>query len=840
MKLWSRTLNPQSDGFDAAREILRQSFLSFRLRVADLVSTISGELPNLTVHDITHIDALWRVAGEIAGPDYPLNAAEAYVLGGAFLLHDAAHVLAAYPGRLAEVKQSIQWQDFVAHRRNGVDPIAGSSEEKSIIFQVLRHLHAEQAHKLSQISWKVDPQSAEMFLIENHQLREYFGDLIGQVAASHHWTPSKVVSVFKDRAVSSPAFLFPATWQVDVLKVAFLLRTADAAHLDGARAPWFLFALQRPEGISAEHWRFQAKIGQPTITTSGEIRFNSGSPFSPRERNAWWLAFETARMVDRELQIAHEILKEEGRPAFAAHGVQGTDSAASFARSVPVRDWEPIDIAPRVGNIPALITSLGGAALYGDDSTAPLRELLQNGIDAVCALRALGGASSTEGSVNVAVKPAADGDWWLEVTDTGIGMSRHVLTTVLLDFGTSLWSSDAMREELPGLAKSGFRSVGKFGIGFFSVFMLGDEVRVTTRRYEQAQDGSSLHWQLRFEEGLGSRPVLVQPAREEMLPRPGTRVAVRLSDKKLRTLLDEVDFDYEVDFDDEVDLNPDQVNVQIGTLAARICPASSVDISTQTTNGERILVVSSNDWIAIPDQELMKRVGRQRKKLFPLITHCGKLLGRLCVADTHYDNSSIVFQGIVCGIQNGLEGVVTARENNRDARRANSIPSGSLAEWNTWAKSVVEGSTGLNFRQISSLHPLIPESDLAVWVIGQNLVTFHSLLREIESRKEIVLYQGEIDHESEDDVSSSGFLKCFNPIKNLVCCPDSNSPFRSDLDFPWSIGAQRIDYIARFEAGLKSKWGKFARKEFDGLCVGEVRGIEILREVSRYVKVKQP
>ncbi len=156
MKLWSRTLNPQNDGLDLPREILRQSLLPFRSRVAALVSTISSELPNLTVHDITHIDALWRVAGEIAGPDYPLNAAEAYVLGGAFLLHDAAHVLAAFPGRLAEIKQSIQWQDLVAHRRNGINPITGSSEEKSMIFQVLRHLHAEQAHKLPHVSWRVD------------------------------------------------------------------------------------------------------------------------------------------------------------------------------------------------------------------------------------------------------------------------------------------------------------------------------------------------------------------------------------------------------------------------------------------------------------------------------------------------------------------------------------------------------------------------------------------------------------------------------------------------------------------------------------------------------------
>jgi hypothetical protein len=86
----------------------------------------------------------------------------------------------------------------------------------------------------------------------------------------------------------------PADWEVDALKLAFLLRTADAAHIDDRRAPWFLFALRRPEGISEDHWRFQAKLGQPKRTPAGELRITSGSQFSHAERKAWWLAYDTA------------------------------------------------------------------------------------------------------------------------------------------------------------------------------------------------------------------------------------------------------------------------------------------------------------------------------------------------------------------------------------------------------------------------------------------------------------------------------------------------------------------------------------------------------------------
>ena len=63
------------------------------------------------------------------------------------------------------------------------------------------------------------------------------------------------------------------------MKVAFLLRLADAAHVDAGRAPWFLFAIRAVEAASEPHWNFQAKLGQPFRTKEGELRISSGSAF---------------------------------------------------------------------------------------------------------------------------------------------------------------------------------------------------------------------------------------------------------------------------------------------------------------------------------------------------------------------------------------------------------------------------------------------------------------------------------------------------------------------------------------------------------------------------------
>jgi hypothetical protein len=59
--LWAGVLaSRDADPHHKARERLRVALLDIRNRVAALVSLISAEIPGLTVHDVTHLDALWE------------------------------------------------------------------------------------------------------------------------------------------------------------------------------------------------------------------------------------------------------------------------------------------------------------------------------------------------------------------------------------------------------------------------------------------------------------------------------------------------------------------------------------------------------------------------------------------------------------------------------------------------------------------------------------------------------------------------------------------------------------------------------------------------------------
>ncbi len=104
------------DRHAAARAALRQKFLDLREKVALLVAPIAKDIPGLTVHDVTHLDALWETTSLIAGPDQTINPAEAYVLGASILLHDAGMCLAAYPDGLASIKETTEWKSFNGSR----------------------------------------------------------------------------------------------------------------------------------------------------------------------------------------------------------------------------------------------------------------------------------------------------------------------------------------------------------------------------------------------------------------------------------------------------------------------------------------------------------------------------------------------------------------------------------------------------------------------------------------------------------------------------------------------------------------------------------------------------
>ncbi|MBQ2902274.1 MAG: ATP-binding protein [Agathobacter sp.] len=590
---WNKIYGNTTDNKEEC-DFLRVEYEKFRDNARLLAGEIASILPEYTVHDITHIDALWDMTDIFLPRDYSLSPIECFVLGGAFILHDLGMLLAAYPeGRKGIQKQEI-WKDTVANlcKQRGLpynfeelDNI-DKDVDKIATEKTLRLLHGQKAKELAIVSWK-DSNGKDIYLIDDKKLRDAYGTIIGKIAQSHWFYCEELPQEFP--TVLGALSIFPETWTVDPLKLACILRIADAMHIDDRRAPSMLKAVREINRESELHWIFQEKLYKPR-TENNRVVYTSKSAFGLSEIDAWWLCYDTLRMIDTELKNVDSLLFEQRREGFGVISVYGIDSLEQIQKFIAVDGWKPVDTCIRVNNVAKLVNTLGGVQLYGDNNWVPLRELIQNAADAIRARRCIDEEPDDYGDINLSWGEE-DGKEFVQIEDNGIGMSPNVMVNVLLDFGQSFWSTPQMHNEFPGLEQKSFKSTGKFGIGFFSVFMWGENVKVISNRYDKARDNTMV---LEFVNGVNSRPILRKANAEEVIRNGGTRIKIYLSKKSIRAI-------FEPDFYSTMDVEE---------MLAKMC--FSLDCNLYINNDNKKLLVKANDWLSMGTNEFLQRLIGQK------------------------------------------------------------------------------------------------------------------------------------------------------------------------------------------------------------------------------------
>ena len=148
-----------------------------------------------------------------------------------------------------------------------------------------------------------------------------------------------------------------------------------------------------------------------------------------------------------------------------------------------------------------------------------LRELISNASDAIDKLRfeAIAHPELLEDDPGYRIRIVFDADaGTLGIIDNGIGMSRD---DVIDQLGTIAKSGTGeFLERLTGDQQRDASLIGQFGVGFYSAFMVADEVEVLTRR---AGGESGTRWRSRGEDEFSVESV-------DDLPR-GTRVILHLN-----------------------------------------------------------------------------------------------------------------------------------------------------------------------------------------------------------------------------------------------------------------------------------------------------------------------
>jgi molecular chaperone HtpG len=155
-----------------------------------------------------------------------------------------------------------------------------------------------------------------------------------------------------------------------------------------------------------------------------------------------------------------------------------------------------------------------------------VRELVSNAADACEKLRyeALATPELIEGGAPFAISIAVDPDEkTLTFADNGIGMSRQELVEALGTIASSGTRAFLEKLGVDDKAKEGAANlIGQFGIGFYSAFMVADQVVVETRRAGAAEAWS---WS---SDGKGAYTIAPLPL--DRAPLSGARVILHLND----------------------------------------------------------------------------------------------------------------------------------------------------------------------------------------------------------------------------------------------------------------------------------------------------------------------
>ncbi len=153
-----------------------------------------------------------------------------------------------------------------------------------------------------------------------------------------------------------------------------------------------------------------------------------------------------------------------------------------------------------------------------------LRELISNASDALDKVRfeMTRGAEVIDKDLPLEINIELDKDKkWLKISDTGIGMTRDEIVKNIGTIAKSGTADFLERLSKEKDAKDLSSIIGKFGVGFYSVFMVAEQVEIISKSY--LKDEPAVKW---ISDGKGSFKVVEL----EETPKRGTTIIVHLKE----------------------------------------------------------------------------------------------------------------------------------------------------------------------------------------------------------------------------------------------------------------------------------------------------------------------
>lgn len=297
-----------------------------------------------------------------------------------------------------------------------------------------------------------------------------------------------------------------------------VLRLADIMDFDSSRTPGILFhhlGLERHihefdlrnKQISLQEWRKHLAITGITTDALGNLTYQAiDCPHPAVEQSIRkftdLIRSEVSRARSELERIdARDALKRVRLPEIEHHIVARPGTYV-------YKDWKFSLDQEEIMHL------LMGEALYGDPSLC-IRELLQNALDAVelrdlrqrfkkkqpHEARPVTGipmpdtpgqflddvGNTHQFAVTLTWGQSEHGQWWIQVSDNGVGMTEETIEHYFTRLGKSSYRSPEFLVEQAAMKREGLlcTPISTFGIGILSCFMLAERIEVRTRAADE-------------------------------------------------------------------------------------------------------------------------------------------------------------------------------------------------------------------------------------------------------------------------------------------------------------------------------------------------------------------
>lgn len=480
----------QAEKAESLRPFLGIKLLKIKESVKDLLSLIGrGDIfDEYTKHDISHIDEMLNILEWLIPEETKkiMSPADWMMLVLSIYFHDLGMLVtkSEYENRLSS--------DFREYKKNVYDGCYGKEFKEKVLslgeetekFLYQEYVRANHATRIKNwISGINIPHFDERIIGEINNilsaLEPMFRNDLAKICESHHMDDLDDYDKYKTccrygQSVDSA---------VNLHYIAIILRTADLLHITSDRTPSIQYRVINPrDPKSIIEWQKQMAVRaiRPKIKIDED---GKALPSDTLEVTAYFTQAEAFFGLDSYLIYAKTEIKKSYDLVQSAIKTQGTVNYNFPWRYIDDENVQTNGFERKLFefniNQNSILNLLVGHTLYNDTSVV-LRELTQNGLDAIKLQNIIETQKKMDVTAGRILITWDSNERKLTFSDNGTGMNLNDIENYLLKVGSSKYRSEEFLKQFPE-----FSAISRFGIGILTCFLIANDIDIITNSIDE-------------------------------------------------------------------------------------------------------------------------------------------------------------------------------------------------------------------------------------------------------------------------------------------------------------------------------------------------------------------